>query len=88
MLDGERHRQWDNVLFSDETKVIVDSSDKGHHIYRRNGELFQDACVREVDWRGRESVMIWAVISYHGKRTYVLLTMGLEKEVVKVVTVG
>jgi len=72
-----RNRQWDNVLFSDETKVMVDSSDKRQHIYRRNGERFQDACVREVDRWGRASVMIWAGISYHGKTDLVFVNHGV-----------
>jgi len=72
-----RHRQWDNVLFSDETKLKVDSNDKRQHIYRRNGESFQDACVREVDRWGRTSVMIWTGTSYHGKTNLVFVNHGV-----------
>ena len=58
-----RRNDWENVLFTDECKVMVDSSDKCQHCYRRNGERFSDACVREVGRLGRASTMIWASIS-------------------------
>jgi len=63
-------------FFSDETKLKVDSSDKRQHIYRRNGERFQEACVREVDRRGRASVMIWAEIFCHVKTDIVFVNYG------------
>lgn len=72
-----RLNQWRNVLFSDETKVMVDSSDKRKHVYRRRGERFSDACVNEVDRWGRASTMIWAGISYQGKTDLVFLNDGV-----------
>ena len=71
-----RLNDWQNVLFMDECKVMVDSSDKRQHVYRRNGERFTDACVREVDHLGRASTMIWAGISYCGKTDIVFLDNG------------
>lgn len=70
-------RQWQNVLFTDECKVMVDSSDKRQHVYRRRGERYSDACVKEVDRWGRASTMIWAGISYHGKTDLVFLNDGV-----------
>ena len=71
-----RRNDWENILFTDECKVMVDSSDKRQHVYRRNGERFSDACVRELDRWGRASTMIWAGISYRGKTELVLLDNG------------
>lgn len=72
-----RRREWEDVLFTDESKIMVDSSDKRQHVYRRRGERFSDACVREVDRWGRASIMIWAGVSYHGKTELVFLNDGV-----------
>ena len=72
-----RRNDWQNVLFTDETKVMVDSSDKRQNVYRRPGERFSDACVKEVDRWGRASTMIWAGISHRGKTDIVFLDNGV-----------
>ena len=72
-----RRNDWQNVLFTDETKVMVDSSDKRQNVYRRPGERFSDACVKEVDRWGRASTMIWAGISHMGKTDIVFLDNGV-----------
>lgn len=69
-------RDWRNILFTDETKVMLDSSDKRQHVYRRRGERFVDACVQQLDRWGRGSVMIWAGISYHGVTDLVFINNG------------
>ena len=71
-----RRYDWGNILFTDECKVMVDSSDKRQHCYRCNGERFSDAYVRGVDRWGRASTMIWAGISYRGKTELVFLDNG------------
>ena len=55
---------------------MADSSDKRQDCYRRNGERFSDACVREVDRWGRASTMIWAGICYRGRTELVFLDNG------------
>ena len=55
----------------------MDSSDKRQNVYRRPGERFSDACVKEVDRWGRASTMIWAGISHRGKTDIVFLDNGV-----------
>ena len=45
-------------MFSDESRFSLQRSDRRQRVYRRLGERYSDACVREVDrfW-GRGSVM-------------------------------
>ena len=62
-----RRNDWEDVLFTDECEVMVDSSDKRQHLCGRNGERFIDACIREVDRWSRACTMIWSKISYGGK---------------------
>ena len=83
-----RHNDWANILFTDECKVMVDSSDKRDHVYRRKGELFSDTCVREVNRWGRASRMIWAGISFRVKLIWYSLTMVLEEVAVNVLVVS
>ena len=83
-----RHNDWANILFTDECKVMVDSSNKRDHVYRRKGELFSDTCVREVNRWGRASRMIWAGISFRVKLIWYSLTMVLEEVAVNVLVVS
>ena len=45
-------RRWNNVMFSDETKVMIDSSDRRQRVYRRVGERYNEICVVEEDRSG------------------------------------
>lgn len=76
-----RHRrwrlnQWRTVLFTDECKFNVDSSDRRQHVYRRSGERFTDACVIETNRWGGPSVMVWAGFSHRHKTDLVFLEYG------------
>ena len=42
-------RQWNWVLFYDESRFFLDGSDGLQHVNRRPGERFTDACVAESD---------------------------------------
>ena len=64
-----RRNEWENILFTYEYKVIL-------HVYRRNWERFNDACVREVGRWGRAFIMILAGISFRGKTELVFLDKG------------
>ena len=56
-------RQWTQVLFTDESRFALSFNDGRVRVWRRRGERFADACVREVDRYGGGSVMIWAGFS-------------------------
>lgn len=53
-------------MFSDESCFLLFRSDRRQRVYRRTGESYVDACVREVDRFGGESIMVWADIA-HGQ---------------------
>ncbi|KAI5708531.1 hypothetical protein M8J77_024706 [Diaphorina citri] len=59
--------QWDRVLFSDETRVCLNSPDGRERVFRRRGERFTDACMSEREPYGGGSIMFWAGISYEGR---------------------
>ena len=52
-------RQWNQVLFSDESRFTLEKADERVRVYRRVGERYSDACVTEVDCLRRGSVMVW-----------------------------
>ncbi|KAI5695774.1 hypothetical protein M8J75_003330 [Diaphorina citri] len=58
---------WDRVLFSDETRVCLNSPDGRERVWRRRGERFTDACMSEREPYGGGSVMFWAGISSEGR---------------------
>lgn len=72
-----RLNRWDTVLFSDETKVMVDSSDRRQRVYRRRGERYSDRCVVEEDRTGRASTLIWAGITANQRTDLVFLDQGV-----------
>ena len=44
-----RHAEWRRVMFSDESRFSLQRSDRRQRLYRRLGERYSDACVREID---------------------------------------
>ena len=62
-----QNRQWQNIVFSDESRYCVDRADSRMRVWRRRGERFTDACVMERDSWGGPSVMLWGAISW-GRR--------------------
>ena len=66
-------RQWRDTLFTDESKFQIDFCDRRQNVYRRRGERFSDACVKELDRFGKASCMVWGGISYYGKTDLIFI---------------
>ena len=63
-------------MFSDESRLSLQRSDRRQRVYRRLGERYSDAYVREVDrFGGGGSVMVWGGIS-HGVKTPLMVIQG------------
>ena len=56
-------RDWARILFSDESRFHLDSSDGRSRVYRRVGERYQDNCVVERRLFGGGSIMVWGGIT-------------------------
>ena len=72
-----RLADWRRVMFSDESRFSLQRSDRRQRVYRRLGERYSNACVREVDRNGGRggSVMVWGGIS-HGVKTPLVVIQG------------
>ncbi|KAJ5646675.1 hypothetical protein N7490_003047 [Penicillium lividum] len=57
---------WKNVIFSDETSVILLHRRGGYRIWRMKDEAFTRSCIRER-WKGSSEFMFWACFSYDSK---------------------
>ena len=69
---ARRHRRWQlghwrHVIFTDESRYILDRQDGRQRVRRLRGENLRDDCVRETTQGGGGSVMVWAGIHYGGK---------------------
>lgn len=63
---------WANVVFTDESKFNVQGNDARDRVYRRRGERFARCCIKERDWFGGGSIMVWGGISLHSKTAIVI----------------
>ena len=65
---ARRHRRWQlghwrHVIFTDESRYILDRQDGRQRVRRLRGENLRDDCVRETNQWGGGSVMVWAGIT-------------------------
>jgi len=77
---NNRRRQWDNVVFSDESWFNIRHADgrvKIYRIYRRHNERFANNCVREVYPYGGGGVMVWSAINTNFKAELVVCNGSL-----------
>ena len=58
-------QQWSSVVFTDESRFTLQNNDGRILVYRRPGERFMDATVRQHNQFGGGSVMVWGGFSYH-----------------------
>ncbi|KMQ91674.1 transposable element tc1 transposase [Lasius niger] len=68
-----RTGQWNNVLFTDESRFCLLSSDRRVHVWRRQGHRFEQNCVEPVRAFGGGSIMVWSGISTHERTNLVTL---------------
>lgn len=70
-------RQWNSVVFSDESRFTLRFADGRVRVYRRRGERYAQVCVREVDRFGGGSVMVWGSFCAHGRSPLVVVQGNL-----------
>ncbi len=57
---------WNQVLWSDETKINLFGSDGVKRVWRQPGEEYKDKCVLPTVKHGDGSVMVWGCMSAAG----------------------
>ena len=57
---------WKNVIWSDETSVILLHRRGGYRVWRTKDEAFLKSCIRER-WKGSSEFMFWGSFSYERK---------------------
>ena len=70
-------RDWARILFSDESRFHLDSSDGRSRVYRRVGERYQDNCVVERRFFGGGSIMVWGGITGNARTPLVVINGNL-----------
>ena len=76
----KQHRRWTNqqwatVLFTDESRFLLDMLDRRRRVWRRRGERYANCAIVEHDRYGRGSLLVWGGISVHS-RTKLLVLNG------------
>ena len=74
-LRGWTFLNWRRILFSDESRFLMQKRDGRIRVYRCRNECFSSSCVQGVDSLGGGSVMIWAAISIN-HNTYLVHIPG------------
>lgn len=57
---------WKNVIWTDETSVLLNSRKGGYRVWRTSKERFDRTCVRPR-WKGFSEFMFWGSFSYDSK---------------------
>ena len=57
------NQQWATVLFTDESRFLLDMLDRRHCVWRRRGERYANCAITEHDPYGGGSLMVWSGIS-------------------------
>ena len=70
-------RDWARILFSDESRFHLDSSDGRSRVYRRVGEQYQDNCVVERRLFGGGSRLVWGGITGNARTPLVIINGNL-----------
>lgn len=78
---AREHMQWDEeewsrILFADESRFSLYTSDGRRSVYRRPGERYLQACISERVQYGGGSVHVWAGISSEGRTELVAIENG------------
>ena len=71
-------RQWEDVIFSDESPFPIESHDARERVYRRQGENFSDCCVSTAS--KKQKVMVWGAISALRKSPLIIIRGSLTAE--------
>ena len=74
------NRQWQNVIFSDESRFSLDFADRRKRVWRRKNERHARCCVAEHDRFGGGSVMVWGAISWNSKSNLVFIDGNLNAQ--------
>ena len=69
------NQQWATVLFTDESRFLLDMLDRRRRVRRRRGERYANCAIVEHDRYGGGSLMIWGGISVRS-RTELLVLNG------------
>lgn len=68
--------EWKNVLFTDETRVALNSPDGRERVWRRPGERYSQCCTLETEPFGGGSIMFWGGISWETRTELVPIQGG------------
>lgn len=59
-------KKWRNILWSDETKVNLFSSDSGRNVRRPKGKVYHVNYTPKTDKHGGGNIMVWGCFSWNG----------------------
>ena len=74
-------RQWNVVLFTDESRFNVSNADGRVRVWRRRGERLDPHNVIQRDRYGGGSVMVWAGIYHNGKTELIIVDWNLTSQI-------
>lgn len=70
-------RDWNRVVFSDESRFALHFADGRVRVWRRRGERNAQCCVQEVDRFGGGTVMVWGAFNGHARSRLIVVQGNL-----------
>lgn len=74
------NNEWRNIMFTDESRYVLDFNDGRVRVRRLPTERFLDCCIVEHDRYGGGSLMVWGGISWTGRTDLVRINGTLTAE--------
>ena len=73
-------QRWGRVLFTDESRFLLQHVDGRVRVFHRRGERFRENCVLRHDRYGGGSLMVWAGITAHRRTDLVFINGTLNAQ--------
>ena len=74
------NQQWATVLFTDESRFVLDMLDRRRRVWRRRGERYANCNVVEHDRYGGGSVMVWGGVSVRSRTDLIVVDGNLTSQ--------
>ncbi|GFT21182.1 transposable element Tcb1 transposase [Trichonephila clavipes] len=72
--------EWNEVVFTDESRIILQHHDGRIRVWRHRGERMLNTCVMHRSTGPEPGIMVWGGIGYHSRTPFVCIAGSLNSQ--------